>query len=253
MASNYPTSLDNFTNPTVSDYLNSTTVPHATQHSDLNDAVENLQAKVGIDSSADTDSIDYKVTDAASRITTLEAGATANAVVAYADLSARTAANPSPSEGDVSWQEDTNRFDIYNGSAWSQVAVGGEATAFTPSWTNFTPGNAVESWHYVRVNNLLYFGGVTILGTTSSVTGFMEMDFPVGTQVSTDGAPAGQASYGMTGLAAYGQLDQQASDLRFFVSTAGSTYVQQALTSATVPATWTSTNSIRAWGVVAIS
>ena len=129
----------------------------------------------------------------------------------------------------------------------------GVATAFTPSWTNFTPGNAVESWHYVRVNNLLYFGGVTILGTTSSVTGFMEMDFPVGTQVSTDGAPAGQASYGMTGLAAYGQLDQQASDLRFFVSTAGSTYVQQALTSATVPATWTSTNSIRAWGVVAIS
>ena len=124
MASNYPTSLDNFTNPTVSDYLNSTTVPHATQHSDLNDAVENLQAKVGIDSSADTGSIDYKVTDAASRITTLEAGATANAVVAYADLSARTAANPSPSEGDVSWQEDTNRFDIYNGSAWVEVGRG---------------------------------------------------------------------------------------------------------------------------------
>jgi|DEB0MinimDraft_10_1074344.scaffolds.fasta_scaffold75602_2 hypothetical protein len=135
----------------------------------------------------------------------------------------------------------------------AQLEALGTAVAFTPSWTNFTPGNAVESWHYVRVNNLLYFGGVTILGTTSSVTGFMEMDFPVGTQVSTDGAPAGQASYGMTGLAAYGQLDQQASDLRFFVSTAGSTYVQQALTSATVPATWTSTNSIRAWGVVAIS
>jgi len=129
----------------------------------------------------------------------------------------------------------------------------GTAVAFTPSWTNFTPGNAVESWHYVRVNNLLYFGGVTILGTTSSVTGFMEMDFPVGTQVSTDGAPAGQASYGVTGFVAYGQLDQQTSDLLFFVSTAGSTYVGQALTSATVPATWTSTNSIRAWGVVAIS
>ena len=129
----------------------------------------------------------------------------------------------------------------------------GTAVAFTPSWTNFTPGNAVESWHYVRVNNLLYFGGVTILGTTSSVTGFMEMDFPVGTQVSTDGAPAGQASYGMTGFVAYGQLDQQTSDLRFFVSTANNVYVQQALTSATVPGTWASTNSIRAWGVVAIS
>ena len=135
----------------------------------------------------------------------------------------------------------------------AQLEALGTAVAFTPSWTNFTPGNAVESWHYVRVNNLLYFGGVTILGTTSSVTGFMEMDFPVGTQVSTDGAPAGQASYGVTGFVAYGQLDQQTSDLRFFVSTANNVYVQQALTSATVPGTWASTNSIRAWGVVAIS
>jgi hypothetical protein len=138
MASTYPTSLDNFTNPTVSDYLNSTTVPHATQHSDLNDAVENLQAKVGIDSSADTDSIDYKVTDAASRITTLEAGATANAIVAYADLSARTAGNPSPSEGDVSWQEDTNRFDIYDGSTWVQVGGIQRLTSVT-----FTTSGAV--------------------------------------------------------------------------------------------------------------
>jgi len=142
-------------------------------------------------------------------------------------------------------------------NASGQFRIGGNvignAVAFTPSWTNFTPGNAVESWHYVRVGDLLYFGGVTVLGSTSSVTGLIEMDFPVGTQVSTNNAPAGQASYGTTGVAVYGQLDQNTSDVRFFASSASSTYLQRALTSATVPFTWASGDKIRAFGVVAIS
>jgi len=57
MASNFPSSLDNFTNPTSTDTLDSP--PHDVQHSDANDAIENLQAKVGIDSSAVTTSHDY--------------------------------------------------------------------------------------------------------------------------------------------------------------------------------------------------
>ena len=61
MASNFPSSLDTFTNPSSSDAMDSVSVPHASQHSDLNDAVEALQAKVGADSSAVTSSLDYKV------------------------------------------------------------------------------------------------------------------------------------------------------------------------------------------------
>ena len=72
MASNFPTSLDAFTNPSSTDAMDSVSVPHATQHSDLNDAVEALEAKVGADSSAVTSSHDYKIADHASRITTLE-------------------------------------------------------------------------------------------------------------------------------------------------------------------------------------
>jgi len=48
MPTNYPNSLDILINPTASDTLNSTTVPHAKQHSDLNDAVEAIQTVVGI-------------------------------------------------------------------------------------------------------------------------------------------------------------------------------------------------------------
>jgi len=48
MPTNYPNSLDILINPAASDNLNSATVPHAKQHSDLNDAVEAIQTVVGI-------------------------------------------------------------------------------------------------------------------------------------------------------------------------------------------------------------
>lgn len=59
MAINFPTSLDVFTDPTASDQLNLPS--HSGQHTDLNNAVEALEAKVGADSSAVTTSLDYKV------------------------------------------------------------------------------------------------------------------------------------------------------------------------------------------------
>ena len=61
MATSFPTSLDSLTNPISSDTLDSVTVPHATQHADANDAIEALQAKVGVNGSAVTTSLDYKV------------------------------------------------------------------------------------------------------------------------------------------------------------------------------------------------
>lgn len=49
MASNYPTSLDSFTDPTSGSSLASPS--HSGQHIDLNDAVEKLETKLGIGSS----------------------------------------------------------------------------------------------------------------------------------------------------------------------------------------------------------
>src|SRR5678816_3141740 len=60
----FPGAIDTFQNPQPFDNLDSVTVPHAQQHDNINDAVAALEAKVGIDSSADTNSLDYKVTTA---------------------------------------------------------------------------------------------------------------------------------------------------------------------------------------------
>jgi len=59
MATNFPASLDSLTNPSATDTLDSP--PHDEQHADANDAIEALQTKVGVDSSADTNSLDFKV------------------------------------------------------------------------------------------------------------------------------------------------------------------------------------------------
>jgi hypothetical protein len=59
MATNFPTSIDSLTNPASTDSLD--TPSHSTQHINSNDAIEAIQAKVGVDNSAVTTSHDYKI------------------------------------------------------------------------------------------------------------------------------------------------------------------------------------------------
>ena len=61
MSSSDPAGLDAFANPTSANTLANSTPSHSQQHANLNDAVESLEAKVGIDGSADPDSLDYRV------------------------------------------------------------------------------------------------------------------------------------------------------------------------------------------------
>lgn len=67
MATNFPASLDALTNPTAGDALNSPS--HASQHANSNDAIEALQAKVGVDGSAVATSIDYKLNNTVATLT----------------------------------------------------------------------------------------------------------------------------------------------------------------------------------------
>jgi hypothetical protein len=59
MATNYPTGLDNLANPASTDELDAPS--HSQQHTNANDAIEALEAKVGVNNSAVTTSLDYRV------------------------------------------------------------------------------------------------------------------------------------------------------------------------------------------------
>ena len=61
MATNYPNNLDELINPNGTDQLSAPS--HSEQHANANDAIEALQAKVGIDGSQDPDSLTYKIND----------------------------------------------------------------------------------------------------------------------------------------------------------------------------------------------
>jgi hypothetical protein len=58
MTTNFPAGLDDFVNPAGTSLL--TSPDHAGLHTDVNDAVEALEAKVGVDGSLVTSSLDYK-------------------------------------------------------------------------------------------------------------------------------------------------------------------------------------------------
>ena len=107
MAINFPTSLDVFTDPTASDQLNLPS--HSGQHTDLNNAVEALEAKVGINSSAVTSSHDYKI----------------------AQLEARTS-------GKIQQVQSTVKTDDFSTTANGPVDVTGLSVTITPSSASST-------------------------------------------------------------------------------------------------------------------
>jgi hypothetical protein len=47
MSTAYPNAIDQFVNPTPNDSLDSTTVPHAEQHAQANDAIVAIQSTLG--------------------------------------------------------------------------------------------------------------------------------------------------------------------------------------------------------------
>lgn len=61
MATQFPTALDSFTNPTSANTLANSTPSHSQQHANANDAIEALEAKVGVDSSGVNTSLDYRI------------------------------------------------------------------------------------------------------------------------------------------------------------------------------------------------
>jgi hypothetical protein len=66
MATSFPSSLDSFTNPSAADALDSVSVPHADQHANLNDAMEAVQAKLGVGAGTIGEWTDYTPNVAAS-------------------------------------------------------------------------------------------------------------------------------------------------------------------------------------------
>jgi len=69
LATNYPTSKDNFTNPAATESMEG----HAALHGNVNDAIEAIENKLGVNGSTDVNSIDYKVAQLETSLSSLDA------------------------------------------------------------------------------------------------------------------------------------------------------------------------------------
>lgn len=101
MAITFPTTLDALTNPTSTDLLENAVaaLDHDVQHSNANDAIEALEAKVGINSSAVTTSHDYKLGEVTG--TDKAVGKTATQVLTNKTLTAPQINFGSDARGDI--------------------------------------------------------------------------------------------------------------------------------------------------------
>ena len=70
MSTGFPNSLDTLTNPNSTDSLSNPS--HSEQHINLNDAVEAIETKIGINGSNDSNSIQYKVAAIQTTLTNIE-------------------------------------------------------------------------------------------------------------------------------------------------------------------------------------
>lgn len=122
MATNFPGSLDSLVNPAPTDDVS--VVSHSAQHANANDAIEALQAKVGVDASAVTSSLDYLVKNTSSSdpghkhtvssITGLGTAATAN-TTAFATAAQGLLADTAVQPGDLATVATTGDYnDLIN-------------------------------------------------------------------------------------------------------------------------------------------
>lgn len=113
----FPTTLDALSNPAPTDLLENATLglDHDQQHSNANDAIEALEAKVGINSSAVTTTHDYKLSAVTSSAKALTSGASTQSVTSLT-LTTPVVNVGSDSTGDVYYRN--------SGGLLTRLAIG---------------------------------------------------------------------------------------------------------------------------------
>ena len=161
MATNYPASLDTFTNPTSTDTLNSITVPHASQHDNLNDAVLAIETELGVAPSGSAATVKDRLDAINPSAGTLTASASTTA----------SAANGAISKGTMGYSDTGNVLTLQeNVNSYVQAQIQNTNAGATAS-ANLIVSNdqATASTHYGEVGiNSSGFTGSGSLNTAGA-------------------------------------------------------------------------------------
>ncbi len=150
-------------NPAAGDATNNATTPHATQHSNSNDAIEALEARVGITGSAVTSSLTYRI-------------AATETVTATRRVGAWDAWSPAPTQGATPTCTLANNFSMKE----SRQARATAAITFTSAGTAASKVvvplpyatdnvNAVlGTFYFFDASAVLFYTGAVVFATTTT-------------------------------------------------------------------------------------
>lgn len=154
MATNFPSSLDNSTTIPVESAVTTLATNHVTAHQNLQDAVEAIEAKIGVDGSAVTTSHDYKLGEVTS--TDKAVGKTATQTLTNKTLTSPVINVGSDATGDIYYR---------NAGALTRLPIGTDnyilkVNGTVPNWEAET----------VTVNGSTTAAGIFEAGTSAEVT-----------------------------------------------------------------------------------
>jgi hypothetical protein len=145
---------------------------------------------------------------------------------------------------------DADKLDGSEGSSYVHKTNDCVWSSWTPTLTNMSIGNGTMTSKYLQLGKLVFFNTLIVFGTTTSVTGDIEISLPV-TAVAPGQMPIGHALlYDDSTATPYMAQPTLVATTRFrvlSVVTSGATATTTD-TTALVPFTWATSDQIRVYG-----
>lgn len=237
---NFPTSID------AAYTLNGTDEIASAGINELSAQIVALQTKVGIDSSADTDSIDYKL-----------ANGTFDTISEVTPTNGVTIDSLNLKDGKLNTNDSVVTSNITDGAITNAKLnttdgePGGAWESWTPTLSNITAGDGTTTAKYLQVGKTVFYRFKFVLGSTSAIGSNPTFSLPVTPDSEYDSINThiGDATLVDSGTKAYfGFINRSSSTGVFRVFTAGSTYLESTNVTPTAPHTWAQTDILQAQG-----
>lgn len=176
----YPAAIDNPTNPAGSDFQD--TVPHHLQHGLENDAIVALETKVGVDGSAVTTTIDYKLSG-------IPSGGKAASLTGTENLSGKTLVSPTLQGTVTGWIE---AGETWTYTSFDSTNATGVITVPTDATTKYQVGMRVE----VTQSGTARRGIITNVASTTLTVYFGNLYTLANAAISSPRYSSAKAPYG---------------------------------------------------------
>lgn len=184
--------------------------------------------------------------------TTLTAADVNDYLMEQAVIAAESTDRPTPQEGMMIWETNTNRLKVYDGSGWKDVWATGTYTPTLAGMAIGTGGGASNTAAFGYAGGVLTVAGRIVFGT-SGVTlpgaGDITVTVPSGFTMTSSvdvSTPIGDVSLGAAGAISPGVCWWNTSTtVRFLALNSAGTYLAVAAPASTVPATWVNGDTIR--------